>query len=161
MYNNEIAIFKIKNIIRAWLDVDIIPAISFQGFSVLPVPWKKRDPGYKVGPTKVTAKRATKACNLFYNIAAKRIKSQTCLATNQVLAGCTNVLQKVQSSSTFCNKTCTSCAFYRPKEDLSCRKWRNTRVWRDSRLILSHHKSVFTQFATSWFVVRQVWFVSG
>ena len=54
MYNNEIANFKIKNMVRAWLDVEIISAISFQGFSVLPVPRKKRDPGYKVGPTKVT-----------------------------------------------------------------------------------------------------------
>ena len=29
---------------------------------------------------------------------------QTCLATNQVVAGCENLLQKVESSSTFCNK---------------------------------------------------------
>ena len=48
-------------------------------------------------------------------MAAKRVKRdvarftyhvQPCLATNQVLPGCTNVLQKVQSSSTFCNKIC-------------------------------------------------------
>ena len=29
---------------------------------------------------------------------------QTSLATNQVVSGCKNLLQKVESSSTFCNK---------------------------------------------------------
>ena len=36
---------------------------------------------------------------------------QTCLATNQDVAGCENLLQKVERSSTFCNTLCTSCAF--------------------------------------------------
>ena len=30
---------------------------------------------------------------------------QTCLAINQIVAGCKKLLQKVESSSTFCNKT--------------------------------------------------------
>ena len=38
--------------------------------------------------------------------------SQTCLATNQVTAGCEKLLQKVEKSSTFCNKICKCCAFY-------------------------------------------------
>ena len=40
---------------------------------------------------------------------------QTCLVTNQVVAGCEKLLLKVESSSTFYNKICTCCAFYRPK----------------------------------------------
>ena len=39
----------------------------------------------------------------------------TCLATNQDVGGCEKLLQKVESSSTFCNKICACCAFYRPK----------------------------------------------
>ena len=35
--------------------------------------------------------------------------------------------------------------------------WRNSRLWRDSRVILSNQKSVLTQFAITWFVGRQVW----
>jgi len=50
---------------------------------------------------------------------------QTCLATNQVVARCEKLLQKVESSSTFWNKICTCCAFYRPKANLFCNKWRN------------------------------------
>ena len=33
-----------------------------------------------------------------------------------LIAGCKTLLQKVESSSTFCNRICTSCAFYRTKE---------------------------------------------
>ena len=42
-------------------------------------------------------------------------------------------------------KVFSSCAFYRPKANLFCSKWRNSRVWRDSRVILSNQKSVFMQ----------------
>ena len=36
--------------------------------------------------------------------------------------------------------------FYRPKANLFCRKWRKSRVWHDSRVIVStDQKSVFTQ----------------
>ena len=64
-----------------------------------------------------------------------------------------------ESSSTFCNKICTCCAFYTgPRETwMFCSKWRNARVWHNSRVILSNQKLVFTQLATSWFVTRQVW----
>ena len=34
---------------------------------------------------------------------------QTCLVTNQVIAGCEKLLLKVESSSTFYNKICTCC----------------------------------------------------
>ena len=41
--------------------------------------------------------------------------------------------------------------------NLFCSKWHNFRLWRDSRVISSNQKSVFTQLATTWFVARQVW----
>ena len=41
--------------------------------------------------------------------------NQTSLATNhRVVVGCKKMLQKVECSSTLCNKICTCCAFYRP-----------------------------------------------
>ena len=136
--------------------------------------------------------------NLFAALLQNELKSsvenfttyvQTCLAANEVAAGCENLLQKQESTFTFCNKICTCCAFYQPKANLSCRKWRKSGVklvsvaavfWmsrnfggalRDiqktaaretsvkphSRVILSNQKSwVLTQFATTWFVARQV-----
>ena len=48
-------------------------------------------------------------------------------------------------------------AFHRPKANLFCNKWRNSRVSRASRIIWSNQKSVFTQLATTWFVLRKVW----
>ena len=66
--------------------------------------------------------------------------------------------RKSDSSYTSCNKIfILCCTFYRPKANLHCSKWRRTRVWCDSRVILSNQKSVFTQLATAWFVARQVW----
>ena len=82
---------------------------------------------------------------------------QTSLATNQIVAGCENLLQKVESSSTFCNKLCKCCAFYGLKANLFCSNWRNSSVWRDSRVILSNQKSVFTELAATFFFLRQVW----
>ena len=41
--------------------------------------------------------------------------SQTCLATNQVVADCETLLQTVESSSTFCNKIRACCGFNRPQ----------------------------------------------
>ena len=35
--------------------------------------------------------------------------------------------------------------------------WRNSRLRRDSRVILSNQRSVLTQFAITWFVARKVW----
>ena len=52
---------------------------------------------------------------------------QICLATNQAVAGCEKFLQKVESSSTFCNKMFTRCAFYPPEANLFCSKWRKSR----------------------------------
>ena len=37
---------------------------------------------------------------------------------------------------------------YRPKANLFCSKWRNSCVWRDSRVISPNQESVFTQLAT-------------
>ena len=45
----------------------------------------------------------------------------------------------------FCNKICTCCSFDRRKVILFCNTWRNSRVLRDSHIILSNQKSVFTQ----------------
>ena len=44
--------------------------------------------------------------------------NQTCLATNQVVAGYKTLLQKVERNSTFGNKICTCCAFYGLKANL-------------------------------------------
>ena len=104
--------------------------------------------------------------NLFAALLQNELKSnvehfttyvQTCLAANEVATDCENVLQKLESIFTFCNKIFTFCTFYQPKANLSCRKWRKSGVKGDSRVILSNQKSwVFTQFATTWFVARQV-----
>ena len=76
---------------------------------------------------------------------------QTCLGTIQVIAGCENLLQKVECSSTFCNKICTCYAFYRPKAILLCSKRRcNSCVLRDSCVNLFNQKSAFTQLTTTW-----------
>ena len=104
---------------------------------------------------KGTVKRATKTCNLFCIIASKRVKKRCCAfyhphAANQLVAGCENLLQKVESCSTFCNKTCTCCAFYRRRPKLFCSKWRNSRDGVNSRLLLSNQKSVFTQLAADF-----------
>ena len=45
----------------------------------------------------------------------------------------------------FCNKISTCCSFDRRKVNLFCNTWRNSRVLRDSHIILSNQKSVFTQ----------------
>ena len=62
---------------------------------------------------------------------------QNYFATNQVVAGCKKLLQKVESSYTSWNRICTCCAFYRPKANLFCSKWCNSRIWYDSRVISS------------------------
>ena len=91
-------------------------------------------------------------CKLSWTAMMRDLPStnQTCPATNQVVAGCETLLQTVESSSAFCNKIRACCGFYRPKTNLF-------RVWRDSRVMLSNQKTVFTELATTWFVVRQVW----
>ena len=57
---------------------------------------------------------------------------------------------KIESSSTFCNKLCKCCAFYPPKANLFCSNLRNSCVWRDSGVMLSNQKSVFTQLAVTF-----------
>ena len=84
------------------------------------------------------------------DVASLTTHGQTCLATNQVVAGCEKLLQKVESNSTFCNKICLCCAFYGPKANLFCSKLRNATVRRDSRTILSNQKSVFTQLTVTF-----------
>ena len=48
------------------------------------------------------------------DVASLTTHGQTCLAINQVVAGCEKLLQKVESNSTFCDKICLCCPFYRP-----------------------------------------------
>ena len=80
--------------------------------------------------------------------------SQQIRSVLQVAKSC---CRKSDSSSTSCNKIFTlCCAFYLPKTNLYCSKWPRSRVWCDSRVILSNQKRVFTKLATSWFVSRQV-----
>ena len=56
----------------------------------------------------------------------------------------------------FSNKICTFCAFYRPRANFFCSEWRNSRLWRDSRVILCNQKSVFTQFPTTWLLQHRL-----
>ena len=71
---------------------------------------------------------------------------QTCLVTHQVVvAVCKKLLQKVQSSSTFSTKSEHVAHFTGPRQTRFCSQWRNSCVWRDSCIILSNQKSVFTQ----------------
>lgn len=49
------------------------------------------------------------------NVSHFTVHFQTCLVTNQVVAVCEELLQKVESSGPFCNKICTCCTFYQPK----------------------------------------------
>ena len=107
----------------------------------------------------ILIKRATRFTAFLQNelksdVARFTTHIQTCLATNQVVAGCENLLQKVESSSTFWNKTYTCCAFYRPRTNLSCSKWRNSCVWRDFYPIRSQYSRKLQQ---PLFVARQVW----
>lgn len=69
--------------------------------------------------------------NLFAALLQNELKSnvehfttyvQTCLAANEVATDCENVLQKLESIFTFCNKIFTFCTFYQPKANLFCRK---------------------------------------
>ena len=53
------------------------------------------------------------------DVARFKTHIQICRATNQVsVVGCEKLLLKVESSSTFFNKICSSYAFYRPKANL-------------------------------------------
>ena len=54
---------------------------------------------------------------------------QTCLATNQVVADCEKLLQKVERSCTFCSKLCSCCTFYEPKANLFCSRYGDVNVF--------------------------------
>ena len=75
--------------------------------------------------------------------------NQTCLVTNQLVAGCEKLLQRRDCNSTFATKSVHVARFTDPR--------RNSRVWRDSRVILANQTSVFTQPASTCFAARQVW----
>ena len=83
-------------------------------------------------------KAAGKNATCFATLLQNKLKSkvvhfaahfQSCLPTNQVVAVCEELLQKVDSSCTFCNKISSCCAFYRPKTDFFCSQWHNSCVW--------------------------------
>ena len=84
-------------------------------------------------------------CNLFCNIAVERVElamsgalpptNQTCLTTNQVVAGFKKLLQKLEGNS----RTKSG-----PRETCFVAS-----VWRDSRVILTNQTSVFTELATT------------
>ena len=97
-------------------------------------------------------------------------KRATCFETllqnewNNDVARLTTLESNLSCNKSGCEKLllneegiCTCCAFYWPKANLLCNKWRNTRFWRDSRVILSNQKSVFTQLTTTWVVPRKGW----
>ena len=106
-------------------------------------------------------KPEAKTCTLFVALLLNKLNSDVArFTTKESNLSCSKkggiVMQKVESSYTYCNRICSCCAFYRPTANLFCNKWRKSRVWRDSRAILSNQKSVFTQLATTWFVARQI-----
>ena len=82
--------------------------------------------------------------------------NQTCLAANQVVAGCEELLQKVESSSAFCIKLCICCAFYRPQGKLVTSN--TTHMYGvTQRVIIQSEVSIhIKQIATPRFVTKQV-----
>ena len=87
----------------------------------------------------------TKTCSLFGKSYVLRFTShiQTCCR-----------LRKVVTESTewfyFLQQNLYMCTFYRSKANLFCSRLRNSRVWRDSSVILSNKKSVFAQHAATF-----------
>ena len=99
-------------------------------------------------------KQATKTWNLFCFIVAKWSEKRCCTCYHPRIKP---VLQQmsffqVPKSSGKTSivapcfaKACTCCAFYLPKANLFCSRWRNPCVWREFRVFLSNQKSVFTR----------------
>ena len=91
-------------------------------------------------------------CNLFCNIAVERVElamsgalpptNQTCLTTNQIVAGFKKLLQKLEGNSR--TKSVQVARFTGPRETCFVAS-----VWRDSRVILTNQTSVFTELATT------------
>ena len=87
-----------------------------------------------------------------------RVLPSTFTPENRVVAGCEKMVQKVASSSTFLQQNLYMLRVLPAQDKLRFwSKWHNFRLWRDSRVISSNQKSVFTQFATTWLVAKQVW----
>ena len=87
----------------------------------------------------------TKTCSLFGKSYVLRFTShlQTCCRLRKVVAESTEWLY-------FLQQNLYMCTFYRSKANLFCSRLRNSRVWRDSRVILSNKKSVFAQHAATF-----------
>ena len=83
--------------------------------------------------------------------------NQTCLAANQVVAGCEELLQKAERSSTFCNKVCICCAFYRPQGKLATSNITPIYGVTAAFIIHSEVSIHITQIAANQFVLRLVW----
>ena len=83
--------------------------------------------------------------------------NQTCLAANQVAAGCEKLLQKAERSSTFCSKVCKCCAFYWPQGKLATRNITPIYGVTPAFIIHSEVNIHITQIAATRFVLRQVW----
>ena len=78
--------------------------------------------------------------------------TQTRLATNQAVAGCQKFLQKLENSSTFCNKSVHVARFTGPRQ--TCHTASDVNPVNGSRVILSNQTSVFKQLAATFI---QVW----
>ena len=95
-------------------------------------------------------KRCCRCC-LFYHPLTKPVLQQLgCCRLGKEL------LKKAESSSTFCNKP-LHVARFTGQGKLILQRVTQSCLCPDSRVILSNQLSVFTQFATAWFVARQVW----
>ena len=70
--------------------------------------------------------------------------NQTCLATNQVVAGCEKLLQNIEGGSTFLKQKSVHVVRFTGmhKANLFCSKRRNYREWRESRVILVSKQDV-------------------
>ena len=57
----------------------------------------------------------------------------------------------------FSNKICTFCAFYRPRANFFCSEWRNSRLWRDSRVIFMQSEVSIHAISNNLIVATQAW----
>ena len=87
----------------------------------------------------------TKTCSLFCKSYVLRFTShiQTCCRLRKVVA-------EIREWFYFLPQNLYMCTFYRSKANLFCSRLRNSRVWRDSRVILSNKKLVFAQHAATF-----------
>ena len=74
--------------------------------------------------------------------------TQTRLATNQAVAGCQTFVQKLENSSTFCNKSVHVARFTGPRQ--TCFAASDVNPVHGSRVILSNQTSVFKQLAATF-----------